>query len=166
MHAPRGFSTHTHSCALDSTCIANEETKLLFMRIYHSLLPWKRRNGCKCVCERERERERERDGGLKSLISRWRQTFRPLLLFLSQGPPTPPYDNLFTRWLLSESLTLSALWISHLICLGDSFVFMIFLTPTHLTSGSQFMWKFTKLLLRCGTRPYERGTQWDSNSLV
>ena len=21
-------------------------------------------------------------------------------------------------------------------------------------------------LLRCGTRPYERGTQWDSNSLV
>ena len=31
---------------------------------------------------------------------------------------------------------------------------------------SQRPWKFTKLLLRCGTRPYERGTQWDSNSLV
>ena len=29
-----------------------------------------------------------------------------------------------------------------------------------------YLWKFTKFLLRCSTRPYESGTQWDSNSLV
>ena len=28
------------------------------------------------------------------------------------------------------------------------------------------IWEYTKLWLRCGTRPYERRTQWNSNSLV
>ena len=31
---------------------------------------------------------------------------------------------------------------------------------------SNFCCNLLSILLRCGTRPYERGTQWDSNSLV
>ena len=35
-----------------------------------------------------------------------------------------------------------------------------------LSSGVSVYGNLLSFLLRCGTRPYERGTQWDSNSLV
>ena len=63
------------------------------------------------------------------------------------------------------------------IAAGCMFELVVLLLPGHMwgSIGVHHLWahpcfssngNLLSFLLRCGTRPYERGTQWDSNSLV
>ena len=92
--------------------------------------------------------ERQRDRETKdSYYYDWHHViniFRTLLLLwlevwyrtISKPEPTPPIWQVTTHWLLPKSIC----W------LRISCHYIIFLTPTHSTSGSQFTWFISTLL--------------------